>query len=92
LDKICATLRDHGKYISHAYVLRRILKADNQVHDYVLAFETKRLTIGDKSQAVIDELAQQEFPMRLFIVYLGSDTYKGFRKSIKRMNIPPLQC
>lgn len=80
----------HGKYIRRAYLLRRVLKSDNNLHDYVLAFETKFFTLGDKSKKVIDTLAKQEFPVRAFIVHLGSQPYKRFRKPIRRLKIAPL--
>ena len=90
LDKIRAILREHGKYIRRAYLLRRNLKTDAQVHDYVLAFDTKYFTLRDKSQAVIDKLVQQEFPLRMFIVHLGKYPYKLFRKNIKQLQIPEI--
>ncbi|HLY96669.1 MAG TPA: M48 family metalloprotease [Sideroxyarcus sp.] len=80
----------HGKYIRRAYLMRRQLKSDSNLHDYVLAFETKFWTLGDKSKQVIDTLAKQEFPIRAFIVHLGSQPYKRFRKPIKRLKIAPL--
>jgi hypothetical protein len=35
-------------------------------------------------------LAKQEFPVRAFIVHLGSQPYKRFRNPIKRLKVEPL--
>ncbi|MDO8991239.1 MAG: M48 family metallopeptidase [Sideroxyarcus sp.] len=80
----------HGKYIRRAYLVRRVLKCDDTLHDYVLAFETKFMTLGDKSKKVIETLVKQEFPVRAFVVHLGSQPYKRFRKQIKLMKVEPL--
>jgi hypothetical protein len=90
LDAIRQILREHGKHIRKAYVMRRILKTDSNVYDHVLAFETSRLTLGDKGPAVVKRLVQQQFPLAMFVVHLGTAPYKRFRKSIKKMKIPPL--
>jgi len=88
---ILRILRDNCYYIRRAYLMRRILKADSSMHDYVLAFETRHFIFGDKSKAVIEQLVQQEFPVKMYIVHLGSAPYTRFRKSIKKMNLPPLE-
>lgn len=91
LDAIRQILKQHGKYIRRAYLMRRILETDSKVHDYVLAFETSHFTFGDKAPSVIKRLVPQEFPIHLFIVHLGSQPYKRFRKSIKRMGLAPIE-
>lgn len=90
MEAIRAILRRKGQNIRKAYVLRRILKADNSVGDYVLAFETSWFSIGDKGAVTVNQLAQEEFPERMFIVHLGSSAFKRFRKSIKRLGIEPM--
>lgn len=91
VEAIRKILQEHGKHIRSVYLLRRILKADSNVHDYVLAFETKRLTLGDKGPEVVKRLTQLTFPQDMFVVHLGSEPYKRFRKSIKKMKLQPLQ-
>lgn len=91
LNGIRQILKEHGKYISRAYIMRRILVTDSNVHDYVLAFETSRFTLGEKGPGVVKQLAKQEFPLHLFIVHLGTPPYKRFRKSIKRMKLAPIE-
>ncbi len=91
VEAIRKILQEHGKYIRSVYLMRRILKADSNVHDYVLAFETRRFTLGNKGPEVIKRLAQQPFPEHMFIVHLGSQPYNRFRKSIKKMKLLPLQ-
>ncbi|HEY6094558.1 MAG TPA: M48 family metallopeptidase, partial [Gallionellaceae bacterium] len=91
LEHIRNILREHGKHIKKAYVMRRVLKSDSSVPDYVLAFETGWLTLGDKGPEVVKRLVQQEFPGHFFVVHLGGEPYKRFRKSIKRMKLEPLQ-
>lgn len=88
-------LQENRYYIRRAYLMRRILKSDSSVHDYVLAFEIRRstffLTFGDKSKQVIEQLVQHEFPVKMYIVHLGSSPYTRFKKSIKKMKLPPLE-
>jgi hypothetical protein len=90
LESIRELVKTHGKYLRSAYLLRRTLKSDPTIHDYVLAFETKRFTLGDKGPEVVKLLAEQEFPFHTFIVHLGSQPYKRFRKEIKRLQIAPI--
>jgi hypothetical protein len=89
-EAIRKIVQTHGKYIRRAYLVRRVLKSDDKLHDYVLAFETGFFTLGDKSKKVIATLAKQEFPVRAFIVHLGSQPYKRFRNPIKRLKVEPL--
>lgn len=90
LEAIRDILRRNDTHIRRAYVLRRVLTTDPSIKDYVLAFETGILTIGDKGPTVIEQLAKEDFPFRMFIVHLGTSPYKRFRKSIKRLGIEPL--
>jgi Zn-dependent protease with chaperone function len=90
LDAIRQIVERYGRQIRKAYVLRRVLLADSTVRDYVLAFETGRVTIGDKGPGLVKQLAQEEYPIPLFIVHLGTAPYKSFRKGIKRMQIAQL--
>lgn len=90
LEAIRRILKEHGKYIHRAYLLKRILKTDSQIGDFVLAFETSWFNFGDKGPVVIKNLVDKEFPLRMFIVHLGSRTYRGFRKKIKKIGVAPL--
>lgn len=89
-EEVRHIVQTYGKHIRRAYLLRRILKSDAQLHDYVLAFETSYLTLGDKGPEVVKRLSQQEFPVETFIVHLGSKPYQRFRKSIKQLGVTPL--
>lgn len=89
-DTIRQIIRQYGKHVRRAYLLRRILKADNTRHDYVLAFETSRLTLGDSGPENVKRISAQEFPVSTFIVHLGTDPYKRFRKSIKQLGVAPI--
>jgi Zn-dependent protease with chaperone function len=88
--RIRQIVQANGKYVRRAYLVRRVLKTDDTLHDYVLAFETKFWTLGDKAPAVINVLSKQEFPVHAFIVHLGSQPYKRFRKILKRLKIKSL--
>lgn len=90
LSAVSALLRSSPQHIHRAYLLRRVLKADPSMHDYVLAFETPRFTLGDKGAATIRRLAALEWPMAMFIVHLGSNPYKRFRKTIDSQGIAPI--
>jgi hypothetical protein len=67
------------------------LETDNNVSDYLLAFETSRFMLGEKGPNIVKRIAKQEFPLHLFIVHLGTAPYKQFRKGIKRMRLEPLE-
>lgn len=90
VEEIRRIVEASGTGIRAAYLLRRVYETDASRHDFVLAFETSRLTLGDKSGAIINRLASQGFPFHIFIVYLGGKTYKGFRKSIRKQRIAPI--
>ncbi|MBL8471044.1 MAG: M48 family metallopeptidase [Rhodocyclaceae bacterium] len=89
-DKFRTIVAADSKHIRRIYLLRRVLKSDSTLYDYVLAFETTRLSLGNPAPAIIKRLAQKEFPVQVFIVHLGSSAYKGFRKRIKRLGVAPL--
>ena len=73
-----------------AYLLRRILTSDPACHDYVICIETARFTLGNKGPAVVKRLAALEWPMHVFIVHLGGEPFKSFRKTIDKQKIPPI--
>lgn len=87
---IAAVLRASPQHLRRVYLLRRVLKADPTIHDYVLAFETPRLTFGDKGPAVAKRLAALDWPLAMFIVHLGSEPYKRFRKQIRKQGLQAL--
>jgi Zn-dependent protease with chaperone function len=86
LEKIRALVAENSQHIAKIYLLRRILKADENLHDYIVAFEVSSWTMGDKSDEVLKRLSRIEFPFSTFIVNLKSPTYKHFKKSIARLN------
>lgn len=88
--KVRQLIQDNNKHIRCAYVLRRILKTDPTQHDYVIAFDTPYLTLGDKGPEVIQRLAKLEFPISTFFIHLGNPPFKAFRKHIKQMACAPL--
>lgn len=90
LAEIAGLIARDGKHVRKAYLLRRVLASDPSVPDYVLAFETRRFTLGNKGPAMCKALATGPYPIRLFIVHLGSQTYRGFRKTIKKLGVAPL--
>ncbi len=89
-QQIRQIVQTHGKHVRRAFLARRILKADNGLHDYVLAFETSRFTMGNKGPETVKQLSRMEFPVSVFIVHMGSDPYKTFRKRIRQLKIEPL--
>jgi Zn-dependent protease with chaperone function len=88
--KIRQLIQDNNKYIRRAYLLRRVLKSDPTQHNYVLAFDTQYVTLGDKGDEVTKRLAKLEFPMSTFIIHLGNTSFKAFRKRIKQLGCEPL--
>lgn len=88
--QIRAIVAANSKHVRRAYLLRRTLRTDSTLHDYVLAVDTNYWTFGDKGPEVVKRLAQQTFPVDLFVVHLGGEPYKRFRKWIKRLGVAPL--
>ena len=89
-EAVAEVLRGSPKHVRVAYLLRRVLTSDPAVSDHVLAFETSRLTFGEKGNETVKRLAAQEFPVPLFIVHLGSSSGKRLRGKIKAMNAEPV--
>lgn len=89
LEDIRAVLHTQKKRVTRAYLFQRVLKSDPAVKDYVLAFETSLLTVGDKGPEVIKNLIDQQFPFPVFIVHLKTKPYNKFKKQIKRLKIAP---
>ena len=90
LSQIKALLEGSLKYVKKVYLLRRILKTDPGLFDYVLVFEASYWTFGDKSAEVLQRLSVLEFPFSAFIVNLKSASYKGFRKKVKHLGVLPI--
>jgi len=90
LESIRGLVRAHGQGITRVYLLQRILSADKNLSDLVLAFETSPLPFRTKPSTVLKRLAAQEFPRPLFIVHLGTKPFKRFRGTIKQLAIQPL--
>jgi hypothetical protein len=68
-------------------VVRRILKSDPSLLQYVLAFETDSSAEG-KGPDIVKELVQQSFPGKFFVLHLGS--YKHIRKQIEQLAVEPV--
>lgn len=90
VNAIGAILDTHKKWIKRAYVFRRVLESDSEIRDYVLGFETRYFTFGDKGAKVSSGLATQTFPFPVFIVSLKNKPYNAFRKQIERLGIAPI--
>jgi len=89
-NAIRAILDTQKKWIKRAYVFCRVLESDPEIRDYVLGFETRYFTFGDKSAKVSSALAAQEFPFPVFIVSLTNKPYNKFRRQIRRLGISPI--
>jgi len=90
LDIVRHIVAGNATHIRRAYLLRRILTSDPACHDYVICIETARFTLGNKGPAVVKRLAALEWPMHVFIVHLGGEPFKRFRKTIDKQKIPPI--
>lgn len=89
-EEIARIVSANSLYIRRAWLLKRVFKTDEAVCDYMLAFEVSPWSFGDNSGDVVQRLVKKEFPMPLFVVPLKSDTYKGFRKTIKKLKLVPI--
>lgn len=90
LAEVVQLIARDGKHVRQAFILRRVLRSDPGIRDYVLAFETRRFTLGDKGATTARSLARGPYPIRVFIVHLGSRAYRGYRRKISRLGIPPV--
>ncbi len=90
VEQIATIVRDHGRHVKQAWLMRRVFKADEGLHDHVLAFELSGYAGGEKGQETVHALAQQEFPVTCFVAHLGSKTYKPFRQRIAGQGIAPI--
>ncbi len=90
LAEIAELVARDGRYVRRAFLVRRVLKSDPTIRDYILAFETKRLTLGDKSAAMVKALSRGPYPVRLFIIPLAGQNYRRIRKTIRKMGIAPI--
>jgi Zn-dependent protease with chaperone function len=80
-------LVEHAPQVCRAYVVRRILKTDPSLLQYVLAFETDS-SAASKGTEIVKELAQQPFPGNFFVLHLG--THKQFRKKVEQLGVAPV--
>lgn len=90
VEKIRKLIANDAKYIKKVYLLRRQLKTDHRLHDYVLAFETTYWTFGDKSAVVLKRLTAHEYPIPMFVVNLKSTVYSRFKKQIRKLVLTPI--
>lgn len=79
-------------HIRRAYLLCRIQTSEPACHDYVVCIGTARFTLGNKGPAVIKQFAALEWPVHVFVVHLGSDPFKRFRKTIDKQKIAPIDA
>lgn len=91
LERCAQLLREHGKGVKRAWLLRRVIASDPDARAYVIAVETGLFsgTTG-RQQKTVQELAQQEWPLGVHIVPLSSDTFSAMRKQVKKLALPPL--
>lgn len=90
IEKVKALLAPNLEHIKNLYLLKRPSKHNPKLHDYVVAVEISRWTLGDKSNQVLQRLSKVELPFSAFIVNLNNSTYKSFRKTITLLSIKPL--
>jgi Zn-dependent protease with chaperone function len=87
--QIVGALREHAKRISRAYLMRRTLDFEADLHDYVLAFETRSNTSPAKATELGEKLAVQ-LPASLMIVHLDDRIARRFRKLFRKSGVEPL--
>lgn len=90
LENLRLLLANNLQYVNKVYLLRRRLKSDQNLYDYVLALELSRFTLGDKSSQVLKRISSIEYPYSIFIVNLNKSPYKKFLKKIEALGVTPL--
>ncbi len=90
VNRLRELVTGNTEYINKIYLLRRVLKSDPKLHDYVFAFEISGWTLGDKSAGILKRMSLIEIPFSAFFVNLKSSTYKKFRARIKKLGVMPI--
>ena len=81
----------HAKSIRRAWIARRVIQADEQVHCYVIGVQATLWTrLRRKDKAVIQALAKMEWPLSLHVCLLDSH-YKPLLKQFKALPDSPLR-
>ncbi len=78
------------KHIKKVYLLRRLIKSDPTQRAYIIGFEAKTLTLTDKSDTILDNLATHEYPVAVHIVNLKHSAYGKFHKTVKKLGVRPI--
>jgi hypothetical protein len=86
---VTAVLQEHAKRISRAYLMRRTLDFEGDLHDHVLAFETRSNTSPAKAAELAEMLAAQ-LPAGLAIVHLDDRLARRFRRQFRKSGVEPL--
>jgi len=89
--KIAALLDEHATGVGRVYLARRTLDAEHGVHDYVLAFETKRFTRAAKVAEMLQHIANLPYPIPLMVIHLEPRGRSRIRKWMEKLRIEPLR-
>lgn len=90
LARFADIVRRAPKGITRAWLLRRVIAADDQARAWVLAFESGWTTSEKKRQAIVDFIVAQEVPVVVHVVPLASPVFAPLRQQVKQLALPPL--
>lgn len=90
LSGFAKVVREHGKGVKRAYLVRRIIEADETARAYVLALETSWWAGDRGGKRAVDKLAAAAFPLAVHIVPLSHSGFRKMRKQVRRLGVAPL--
>lgn len=90
LAGFAAVVREYGKGVKRAYLVRRVIEADEAARAYVLAVETAWWAGDGGGKKVVDRLAEATFPLAAHIIPLSHGAFRTLRKQVRRLGVAPL--
>jgi hypothetical protein len=87
---IAALVREHGPEVRRAYLVRRTLDAELDVHDYIVTLETALFTGAAAAQEIINRVAAPPYPVGMMIFHLDAQQRRRFHRRMRRLGIDPL--
>ena len=83
-------IRDHGRGVRRAFLVRRVIEADESARAYVLAVETAWWAGDRGGQKAVDRLAEAAFPLAVHIVPLSHSGFRRMRRQVRKLGVAPL--
>lgn len=90
LDGFAAVVRDHGKGVRRAFLLRRVIQADDSARAWVLAVETTWWAGNRGAKKTVGRLAEATFPLAVHIIPLSHSGFSRPREQVRSLGVQAL--